>query len=116
MAFQFIGWCCDVDNNGSKHDKIWGYFDNGEPEKGSWSYVQKVYVFWGARGKKNTIHFKDAILNHDLAKLRDQKVWKKNYQEINEKKLLEIWPTFHEDVEMKLCFDVLANRVMPNRK
>jgi len=113
MAFKFIGWCCETDDKGSKHDKIWGYFDNGEPEGDRWSQTQKVYVFWGARGKKNTIHFKDAVLDHDLTKLRDNKRFGKGYEPISEEKLLKIWPTFHEDVDMKLCFDVLANRVMP---
>jgi hypothetical protein len=114
MAFRFIGWCNEIDNAGKKHDKIWGYFDNGEPEKNSWGdATQKVYIFWGARGKKNTIHFKEDILTTDLTKLRDQKIYKKGYAKISEEQLLKVWPTFFEDTEMKLCFDVLANRVMP---
>lgn len=106
LHFKFIGWCNKVECDGSKHDKIWGYFsptDDHEP-------YQKVYVFWGARGKKNTIHFKADVFDYNLGKLTDKKK-DKGYRSINEAKLLEIWPTFYNDVEMKLCFDVLANKV-----
>lgn len=107
MAFKFIGWCSEAN-----HDKIWGFFDNGPPEvNGVYHSVQRVYIFWGARGKKNTIHFKHGVYDQELKKLRDQKVYKKGYREINKDQLLKIWPTFFDDVDMKLCFDVLANRV-----
>ena len=35
----------------------------------------------------------------------------KGYDRINTEKLLEIWPTFNEEMEMKLSFEILVGNV-----
>jgi hypothetical protein len=108
VAFKFIGWCNEIDRDGHKHDKIWGYFTTDA----SAGYGAPCYIFWGARDKKNTLRFKEDFIHGALEQLARQKQDKKNYNRITEKKLLEIWPDFYDQMEMKLTFAVLANKVM----
>ena len=108
VSFKFIGWCNETDREGHKHDKVWGYFTQDVKS----GYGADCYIFWGARDKKNTIKFKADKVNSELEKLAGQKQHRKNYRQITEKKLLEIWPDFYDQMEMKLTFAVLANKVM----
>ena len=67
------------------------------------------------RKENQSLRQKIELLGSDLKyleKLARQKQYKKNYKQISEKKLIEIWPDFYDQMEMKLTFAVLANKVM----
>jgi hypothetical protein len=56
------------------------------------------------------MQFKADVTGHELDKLKQSKL-KKGYQQISQARLLEIWPTFIEEAEAKLMWDVLAGKV-----
>lgn len=112
--FVFIGWCKE-DN----HDKIWGYFlrptSTTKPAGSSiwWNPPTKDYGwncvrFWGRRGK--AMQFKPDITGEELRKVLNQKI-SKGYIKITEAQLNTIWPTFDEEMRMKLSFEVLVGNV-----
>lgn len=107
--FGFIGW-----NNEDNHDKIWGYFyrptpgyDEAPEHEKRWK-SRNVCRFWAARGK--AMQFKADVTGSELSKLVQQKT-NKGYVAITEAKLLEVWPTFIQEAEAKLMWEVLAGTV-----
>jgi hypothetical protein len=96
LNFTYIGWCNDT-KNGVTSDKVWASF----------TVNNSHYACWGARGK--TVNFK----KHDSAWSLGQVQRKKEneYKEVDESKLLEIWPDFYESVEMRLSFCILADKI-----
>lgn len=113
QEFVFIGHCYDPKEN---HDKIWGYFLRPtpvDPNAASWQRPRKdsgwnACTFWGRRGK--AMHFKASVTGWEMQRLTDTKL-NKGYKQITEEKLLEIWPTFIEEAEAKLMWEVLAGKV-----
>lgn len=107
--FGFIGWCNDPAEN---HDKIWGYFyrptDTTQSRWITKQYGWNVVVFWARRGK--AMKFKADTSGSELDKLVRSKL-KKGYERITEHKFLEIWPSFIQECEEKLMWDVLAGKV-----
>lgn len=110
--FGFIGHCFDPAEN---HDKIWGYFYRptegwNDPAIPAWRRPDRnIVVFWARRGKG--MQFKSDVESHDIKnKLVSSKI-KKGYTRINEKKFFEIWPTFIQECEAKLMWDVLAGKI-----
>ena len=106
--FGFIGWC-----NEDNHDKVWGYFYRPSPDAEGKRWISKndgwnCCVFWARRGK--AMQFKGNVTGNELDKLRNSKL-NKGYRKITAEKLLEIWPTFIEEAEAKLMWDVLAGKV-----
>lgn len=109
--FVFIGW-----NQEGTSDKIWGYFlrpTAQDPNARAWAQPTKdrgwnCCIFWGRRGK--AMQFKGDVTGWELEKLVGTKL-KKGYQSISETKLLDIWPTFIEEAEAKLMWDVLSGKV-----
>lgn len=106
--FGFIGWCKE-----GTSDKIWGYFYRPTDVSNN-RYITKhhgwnVCVFWGRRGK--AMQFKPDHSGYDLEKLVREKQNKKNYVPISQGKLFEIWPTFIQEAEGKLMWEVLAGRI-----
>jgi hypothetical protein len=109
IEFGFIGWC-----NEDNHDKVWGYFlraTGAEPWPGQtvtrddgWNCC----IFWGRRGK--AMQFKADVTGYELKKLSQSKL-KKGYNKITSERLLEIWPTFIEEAEGKLMWEILAGKV-----
>ena len=97
LSFSYIGWCCETDSKGSEHDKIWLAMQVGS----------KYYAAWGARGK--TVNFKEHPYSSSLYDVERSK--RKKYDTISVQKLLEIWPNFYEDVESRLVFCTLANKI-----
>lgn len=112
--FGFIGW-----NNEANHDKVWGYFyrptsvppvsqtpwwNPGPTKENGWNCC----VFWAARGK--AMQFKPDVTGETLSKLVRSKL-KKGYNKITADKLIEIWPTFIQEAEAKLMWDILAGKV-----
>ena len=95
--FYFIGWCCETDSKGSKHDKIWASFKLGE----------NYYCCWGARGK--TVNFKKHPRRGALDDVERSK--RKKYDPVNESKLLNIWPDFYDSVDQRLFFCTLADKI-----
>jgi len=109
--FGFIGWCNDPKEN---HDKVWGYFYRPTPEAiGNWWITKErgwnCVVFWARRGR--AMQFKSDVTGYELTKLAQQKQNKKGYDSISPQKLMEIWPTFVQECESKLMWDVLAGKV-----
>lgn len=109
--FGFIGWCHDEINN---HDKIWGYFLRPTPAAEGSRWITKregwnCVIFYARRGKSMT--FKPDVTGRDLDKLVNQKQDKKNYDRISPGHLMTIWPTFAQECEEKLMWDVLAGKV-----
>lgn len=96
IDFRWIGWMKE-----GTHDKVWGYFqlDN------------KLFCFWGRRGK--ALSFKDhgaAWNTYTLEKLRRQKE-NKGYKQTDRFQMFTIFPHFEEDVEKRLSFCMLADKV-----
>lgn len=112
QEFVFIGHCFDPKEN---HDKIWGYFlrPTAVDTKLRWYWPNKqdgwnCCIFWGRRGR--ALQFKADKTGHGLEVLSRSKL-NKGYQEISEAKLIEIWPSFIEEAEAKLMWEVLAGKV-----
>lgn len=108
--FGFVGHCFDPAEN---HDKIWGYFYRPTERTSDWWVPTKargwnVVVFWARRGK--AMQFKADVSGHELDKLVRSKM-KKGYEQIDEKRFFEIWPSFIQECEEKLMWDVLAGKV-----
>lgn len=108
--FAFIGW-----NQEGTSDKIWGYFLRPTNTEGMTAWQKPTpqrgwncCIFWGRRGK--AMQFKADVTGWDLDKLQASKI-KKGYVSISEAKLLEIWPTFIQEAEAKLMWEVLAGKV-----
>ena len=97
LEFKYIGWCCETDSKGSKHDKIWLGFELNS----------QYYAAWGARGK--TVNFKKHESHWSLNDVIETK--QKKYDEVSETKLLEVWPDFYEVVESRLVFCMLADKI-----
>lgn len=116
--FVFIGW-----KKEGTSDKIWGYFLRPTPEgevherlvllPGGVGYKKELWYhnacrFWGRRG--GSMRFKADVTGYELAAVRDTKL-KEGYVQISAERLIEIWPTFIEEAESKLMWEVLAGRV-----
>jgi hypothetical protein len=100
-------------NTEGTSDKIWGYFLTGlgnQPQFASKDYGHSCAVFWAARGKAGTLHFKADQTGHTLRMLKESKV-KKGYRSISETKLIELWPTFEEEFSQSLLFQKLAGKI-----
>lgn len=113
QEFGFIGWCNDPKEN---HDKIWGYFLRPTPDDDTRPFWMKptkrqgwnCCIFWGRRGK--AMQFKADTTGYELDKLALSKL-KKGYSTIDEAKLMEIWPTFVQEAEGKLVWEVLSGKI-----
>lgn len=109
--FGFIGWCNDPAEN---HDKVWGYFYRptpgyDDPNVPHWNKPQRnIVTFWARRGK--AMQFKAGKENSEVHKLVRSKLGK-GYDRINDRRLQEIWPSFNQECEEKLMWDVLAGKV-----
>lgn len=87
----WVGWVYE-----GSHDKLWGVLKSTQVEG-------VFYNFWGRRGKKP--QFKQT---------RDPSYYhkeRKGYQQVSEKKLLEIFPDFFNETEMALVFDSMAGKI-----
>lgn len=56
------------------------------------------------------MQFKSSVEDYELEKLVSSKK-KKGYDRIDQAKLMKIWPTFIEEAEAKLVWEVLAGNV-----
>ena len=99
ISIKWVGWC----NKGTS-DKVWGYFQVGSGGT--------YYIFWAGRGK--AMNFKKQTSAFEVVKVRrskENRSYDKAYTEISEAKLLEIWPTFENELEGRLSFCMLANKI-----
>jgi len=106
--FVWIGW-----NTEGTSDKIWGYFLTGVGNQEK--YVRKDWhhtcaIFWAARSKAGTLHFKADTTGHDIDKLKLSKI-KKGYRQITSEKLIELWPNFEEEFSQSLLYQKLAGKI-----
>lgn len=88
-------------------DKIWGWFYYNDPtsaESPAWN--SPAYVFWAERQKPLHVK-KHASLFGQMDKLIRQKKDRK-YTEIEVKSLLEIWPSFYQDLDNRFIFFMLV--------
>ena len=97
IEFIFIGWCKETDRDGKKHDKVWTAFKVGNT----------YYAGWSARGK--TLSFKKHDSRNSLETVMRSK--QKKYDTVDSFQLFAIFPHFKEEVEKRLCFCVLANKI-----
>lgn len=98
MLFKFIGHCYDEKEN---HDKVWGVIllDNDFLHGG------RSLVFWGRRGKKLQTQMK--ANDWELTKLVRKK--EKEYNEVNENRLNEVYPEFQADLEKTAMWALLMS-------
>ena len=94
LEFHWIGW-----NQQGTSDKVWGYCSTGD--------TSQCYVFWGRRGK--ALSFKKST-KWDADSLSDKKQ-DRGYRSVTEARLREVWTTFDDDLQGRLCFAILADRV-----
>ncbi len=92
IEFLYIGWC-----NTGKSDKVWTAFRADS----------NFYAGWGARGK--TINFKKHPFRKDLDKLIRTK--ERKYNEVDSFQLFTIFPHFTEEVESRLTFCLMTNKI-----
>lgn len=104
--FGFIGHC--YENN---HDKIWGYFYRpaAKSVKCYIDYFDNYVIFWARRGK--ALQFKPGIMDHKFVQLVESKI-KKGYEGITEIRLMEIWPSFIQEAEDKLMWEILSGKII----
>jgi len=93
------GW-----NTEGSSDKVWGVVQTCDPKRKT-KQNDKVYVFWGARGK--SMQFKNDEWNWELQSLTGKKE-RKGYKQIDYDKLLKIWPNFEETLNQKLTMHILV--------
>ena len=94
IKFHWIGWCQE-----GTSDKVWGFSSTGG--------TSQCYVFWGRRGK--ALSFKKTT-KWDADDLSEKKQ-DKGYEPVSEDKLRQVWTTFDDDLQSRLCFAILANKV-----
>ena len=94
LTVHWIGWCKE-----GTSDKVWGFCStDGESQ---------VYVFWGRRDR--ALSFKKSTVweSYSLSsKKRD-----KGYRPVTESELREVWNTFDDDLQARLCFAIMANKI-----
>ncbi len=100
LTFHWIGWCKE-----GTSDKVWGFCSTNAIDDSIGT--SQVYVFWGRRAR--ALSFKKATVweSYSLSsKKRDR-----GYQPVTEAQLREVWTTFDDDLQSRLCFAILADRV-----
>ena len=105
--FGFIGW-----KKEGTSDKVWGYFYRPTVAVGKWvtrDHGWNCCVLWGRRGGKS-MQFKADITGYELDKLVQSKK-NKGYNIITDQKLYDIWPSFAQEAEAKLMWEVLAGKI-----
>jgi hypothetical protein len=99
MNYQHIGWCKD-----GTHDKVWGIICLQEPTT-SYRGDGKFVTFWGRRGKK--LQTKTVETGHyEVKKMFDKKL-DKGYQEVDKRRLDEVYPEFEQDLEQTAVWAML---------
>lgn len=99
MNFYFIGRCYDPKEN---HDKVWGAIDLDENST-PYSWKCNVLTFWGRRGKKLS-----TLLVTEQDKLRKLiKRKEKEYTEVDENRLNEVYPEFEADLKKTAMWALL---------
>lgn len=100
MRYAHIGWCHE-DN----HDKVWGVICLQEPFS-TWHTDGKFVTFWGRRGKK--LQTKTVEGGHyEVKKMFDKKL-DKGYQEVDKRRLDEVYPEFEQDLEKTAVWAMLG--------
>jgi len=102
MEFGFIG---KKDN----HD-IWGYFFRPTPiNKTPWFFGRNCCIL------QTNIITRNIELNPDSESisLMNDKMYKiyEGYKEIELTKIIELWPTFEQDVQDKLFIEILTGKI-----
>ena len=93
------GWCKE-----GTSDKVWGIIQRCDSSRHT-NWDDRVYVFWGARGK--SMHFKNDTWSWELDNLTRKKS-RKGYDQIDYAKLLEIWPDFEDALSQRLTAHILS--------
>ncbi len=99
-TIEFFGWCSE-----DGHDKVWGYVTIGD----------RLYNFWGRRGKKFTFKQEDntSFQNSKYARKAEQKCRSGRssgaYTAISPSRVEDVWPDFHEVFGRQLLFAKLSD-------
>jgi len=94
LEFHWIGW-----NRQGTSDKVWGFCSTGG--------TSQCYVFWGRRGRALSFK-KSTIWDADSLGFKKQD---RGYRSVTEAQLREVWTTFDDDLQSRLCFAILADKV-----
>lgn len=90
MSNKQIFWCKD-----GTHDKVWGVMELRQPE--SYHSKGKYLTFWGRRGAKlQTKLWEGKAYEADE---QARKKMNKGYDEIDQRRLDEVYPEFQSDLE-----------------
>lgn len=92
---KWVGW-----NNNKGHDKVWGWLQMSD---------DRVYCFWGARGKK--LRFKEHSSEYAVELVQHRKE-KTGYTYIPQKKYDSLVKDFLDDVEIWCTTAILSDSVM----
>lgn len=90
-------------------DKIWGWFYFNGSDANVTNTREYCYVFWARTGKTPNFKKHYAFIMH-MRQLEAKKLDGK-YQRITEQDLLNMWPSFFEDIERKFIFHILADDI-----
>lgn len=96
LEFLYIGWCHGKQGD-TLSDKVWTAFKAGDA----------YYAGWGRRGK--SLSFKKHDSSWALRDLIRKK--EKKYDEVDTFQLFTIFPYFKEEVEKRLTFCILTNKI-----
>ena len=94
LEFPRIGW-----NRQCTSDKVWGFCSTGG--------TSQCYIFWGRRGRALSFK-KSTIWDADSLGFKKQD---RGYRSVTEAQLREVWTTFDDDLQSRLCFAILADKV-----
>jgi len=100
-----IRWVGHCEHN----DKLWGWFTDLNQEVPKYKVATR-YCFWGTRGKGLSMNSHPNSFGHSMTDIISRK--KSNgYSAIEVNDLLNMWPTFYEDLERKFIWMKLSEQI-----
>ena len=82
---------------------------NRTPETRRGWGTRECFCFWAVVGK--TINMKKHLLMGDNMGYLEKKKQANKYQEIDESRLLDMWPSFREDLSNRYIFYMLSDSI-----
>ena len=101
FEFKWIGYC---DHN----KKMWAWFTDNQQEVQNYKTMTR-YCIWGVVGKKLSINSHNC-LNLAVYNLIRQKEHN-GYVFISNETLLEMWPSFYDELERKFIWAKLSEQI-----
>lgn len=92
-------------------NKLWGVVFSPNDIRVSKFFKTEIYshfwCWWGIQGK--SINIKKHVYSQGSIRVLEHKKLNNNYELIEEKQLLELWPDFYSQLHHRIIFEVLAN-------